>query len=495
MNFSYIFKQRLLIFLASVIVFSCSNPEQADWDKSLTTDTKEAYQEYIEKYPEGAYQQEANDKIQEFYLKEAEVADDPIAVYNNYKTAYPQGTYDQLFETIIYNYTILKNDISFFEEYVTLFPEGKYLGEFETLIYNNIINGESSLTLTDYIERFPDGVYTTTIDSLMYDSLFIKNSLQSIQQYVDLFPENPHQTELDSLKEEITYSNLLRSNSSNDFKYFINNYPETEKLAILHISGQPDNANVVVKDNKGNEFFKAAQLPIELKVIKGTNLNVSATAEKFHAYEHLYSVNEDSVQNFTFSMESANAYIYIDEFEDPTSTWAESTGNYQFVLDNNGHLVCQTRERQLQVLKNIPVNYKENFTIEIKFSISSVVAQYLSYFGILWGNEYQLKYFFISSDGHRNIGSQEDDLRSPSNENGYSRWITSFDEIGTWPLASTFNEGGYNVIKIENKNKTVSYKINGQTIFQENIKTPRDNSFGLGIGNANVIVDYIKVYK
>jgi len=493
-NLFVFFRGIMLVLFISFLVSCDNNQEKKVWEETSNTNTMESYEAYLSQFPEGTHTQEANDKIQEFYFKEAEISVDPIAVYSEYKVKYPQGTYDPSFETIIYNYTILKNEIRFFEEYARLFPDGKYLDEFEALIYTNILDGGSSLSLADYMQRFPEGKHIVEIDSILYDSLFVKLNLDDITSYNELFPQNTHQVELDSLKEEINYLNTLQSNKANDFNFFLNNFPESNKLVTLNISCTPENAKVTITDENENEFT-SLELPGEIQIIRGAKVILNFSAPKFHDLAFNYTVLEDSLQSVSQSLKSSNVYSYIDEFNNPTSSWAESKSDYQFVLDNNGHLVCQTRERQLQVLKDLPINYQKNFKVEIRFSISSIIEQYLSYYGIVWGDEYQLKYFFVSNDGHRNIGSQENNLRSPSNEFGYSRWVTSTNEINSWPLASTFNEGGYNVIIMENKNKTITYKINGQTIFQENIKTPRDNYFGFGMGNANVIVDYIKISK
>jgi hypothetical protein len=117
-----------------------------------------------------------------------------------------------------------------------------------------------------------------------------------------------------------------------------------------------------------------------------------------------------------------------------------------------------------------------------------------SYIGFIWGKSSACNYFFIADNGKYGYGKMESRYITEQNIYGYSNWFPISDASDRWFTSNNFVNAGINKIEVERKGDKYLYKLNGQTLFIDNIlNTVAGNMVGIGIGDAVVDIDFLKI--
>lgn len=131
------------------------NQEPADWKQACETDTVEAYQRYLDAYPDGQYREEARSRKRA--LEDQEPNDwrqaceaNTAASYQKYLTTYPYGRYSQEARTRIANLMrepdpwalVDKNNVEALRNFISSYPNNPHIFEAQSLI-NRIVPPDS----------------------------------------------------------------------------------------------------------------------------------------------------------------------------------------------------------------------------------------------------------------------------------------------------------------------------------------------------------------
>jgi len=94
---------------AVMLAFAGCSRQQSDWQKTRETNTAEAYEQYLKKYPSGEFTAQAQARVKELYeerdWQKARDADTPEA-YQAFLKQYPEGKWTEEARIRVENFTL-----------------------------------------------------------------------------------------------------------------------------------------------------------------------------------------------------------------------------------------------------------------------------------------------------------------------------------------------------------------------------------------------------
>ncbi len=121
-----------IIIAGITIMRHLKNKEIEIWKKAITTNTVEAYKQYLKVYPEGVYKVTA-DSLCDHALWTETLSSNTYEACQNYKIQFPTGRYiskvDSLCEEKVWQNSIKLNSVESYKEYINKYPNGKYLNK------------------------------------------------------------------------------------------------------------------------------------------------------------------------------------------------------------------------------------------------------------------------------------------------------------------------------------------------------------------------------
>lgn len=479
-----------------ILIYSCSSDKDTKlWDETVLANNLNAYENYLDNFPEGKFNVAASDSLQELLFRQAENSNAVLPIYDRYHENFPNGKYNNQFESLVYDEAILKNTQPAFEEYISRFPNGMHINEFEGILFDAIVKRESTMTFEDYLIRYPETDSIAVIEKALYDSVIILRTPESVEMYIKLFPEGSYLLQVNSELEKIYHKRAVKLNHDSAFNEFMQKFPKSDLIKKLHITSKPDNSKVIITDVHNNTI-KQLTAPETVLVIEGTSLYFACSKEEFHPDTLLYIVSQNEFQNFNFKLKTIANYLIYDKFDKSLSPFVISGKKYTFELQENDKLLCNTKEKQFQNDLKVDIDFKKDFTIAIKFKFENELPRGKNYIGITWGSEASGRYFFATIDGRLSFGEKESRYHSPENVLGYSKWNAYSGIEDTWSQASSFKANKYNILLVEKIGNSITYKLNGITFHKENIfNVPAGSNVGFGIGNTEVLLDYFMIIQ
>ncbi|MCD4664152.1 MAG: hypothetical protein K8R68_02705 [Bacteroidales bacterium] len=488
----------LLSIIFSILFLQCqtssnSNEEKSEWEKAETENTMQAYDEYLNKFPDGEFVTDAKTTIAKILIDDAKTGN-PIESFDAYVLRFPEGKNKSVFEPIIYKYVIEQDSIEFFEEYVKRFPKSKYLNDFESIIYNRIKNGKSSLSFPDFVRRFPESKYLSSMDTMLYDSAKTYKKIELYDEYVEIFKKGSFKNDIDSIFEQLLYNKAIGKNSVESFNRYLSRFKHSEHVKMVKVESSPATQQIDIID-KFDSIWKTLTTPSSFSAIEGTHIKTLILNSDYKKDELDYIVSNEEEQLISRTLKVHSTTIISEHFTETNSPWTFSTSKNKSEIANDV-LRCSVKNSQLQKLQKLDIDFKKNYEIEIRFKFTKTITSYQrSYVGIIWGEETKVKYYFISSQGRYNYGIQSP-VVSSENPNGYSGWEGYKETSDKWLKTDNYNVNDYNILKIIKIGSQIKYYINGKYVHFENDMTRFRNSWaGYGIGNVNANIDYFKILQ
>ncbi|MFX0136392.1 MAG: hypothetical protein ACFFDN_22310 [Candidatus Hodarchaeota archaeon] len=153
--------KNILISLVIIFIAGCAS-QKSMYNKAYKANTVEAFEEFIQKYPEGVYAEQAKKLIQEIEFNKAKEINS-IEAYNNYLKKYTEGEFSKEakkeIEGIEFNNAKNINTIESYENFLERYPKGFFVDGankglqsiYATKIINSIGNDKMMLI---YFEKF-----------------------------------------------------------------------------------------------------------------------------------------------------------------------------------------------------------------------------------------------------------------------------------------------------------------------------------------------------
>lgn len=477
-------------------LFACSTDNDKKlWDETVLVNTTTAYQSYLSRFPDGKYCDEANNKVQDLYLEDGKNSEDVNSVYDQYVKLYPNGKYLGEFETLIYEQAKKKNTLEAFEDYASRFPKGKYLGEVETLLYEGLTSGESSMTVGEYLVRFPESNHRGDIEQMMYDSLVMDPTVAKADTFLLYFPEGQYSENVNLMLEDLYYKNAVATNARYAMRALINKFPDSKHIRKIVFNLKPKDVALKISDDKDAVIYEGAPVDTFL-VVENTTISLNLAKPGYKSVKANYLVNKQPIQVFSKIMKPIISYVYQNDFSKSASPFVLSGKKYKFDLYDNNKLYCKSKQNQFQNIQSFDIDFGKDFVIEVKFKFINSPNYSKSYFGLLWGSDTHIRYYFATIDGRLSFGDQANNLRSTENDFGYTKWSAEGGKNDTWSVFSSFRQNEYNILRIEKSGKSYIYKLNGSVFYRDNVfSKPKGKKVGFGIGSAEVLVEYFNIQQ
>ncbi len=197
-------KSNYLVFMVLIVVLTagCATM-QSRWEKTQSTDSITAYEDFLNSYSKGEFADEARARLEDLYLQRAKNAN-TVEAYQNFLERYQKGKYAEeareLMDPLLFEAAKSENTSVAYENYINVFPEGKYVETAEKMMVNaryietietNTVNGYE-----DFLQNYPDSDYTDDILERLKDKL-LEELMQSlaeelIKKFLERFPEGKH---------------------------------------------------------------------------------------------------------------------------------------------------------------------------------------------------------------------------------------------------------------------------------------------------------------
>ena len=118
---------KILSLVLILFVFISCSPEAKDWEKAQSENTIEAYEYFLERYPESDFAPEASSKREELYFKNVE-SENTISSYEGFLKSFPKGHLNEKarlrVEELYFKNAESENTISSYEVFLERFSQG-----------------------------------------------------------------------------------------------------------------------------------------------------------------------------------------------------------------------------------------------------------------------------------------------------------------------------------------------------------------------------------
>lgn len=246
------------IFLILIgLLFSGCASVQSDWDSAQSIDNREAYLEFIEKYPNNVqYRPLALQRLETIeYEKASQLG--TIEAHQKFIEEYPRGDLAQkakaFIEKAIYEQAKEKNTISEFDKYLKEYPNGAYVSE-----VNKLRGKKAEESGWQKAKRI--------------------NTIEGYQKFLGTYPHSEFISEANNkiakIEEINNFERILRSTltlSESEFEQFVSNLPaeDSDKIVpILELRIQRD----IVKKGIGSRLVVSG---IQTKTASRSSVTIS----------------------------------------------------------------------------------------------------------------------------------------------------------------------------------------------------------------------------
>lgn len=159
------------------------------------------HEEYLQKYPDGLYLEEAKERIEELSFNIAAIENTKNAL-NGFVSKYPQGKFYQKaidsIEVLEFNVAKGENTIKSYEEFLKVHPNGKLSqaakNRIVELVFGSVKKKGTVAAYEEFIRKYPSSEYAEEarlrIDQLNYEYYRKKDTTRAYKKFVTKYPKN-----------------------------------------------------------------------------------------------------------------------------------------------------------------------------------------------------------------------------------------------------------------------------------------------------------------
>jgi len=159
------------------------------------------HEEYLQKYPNGLYVEEAKARIEELSFNIATTVNTKEA-YDSFVKRFPQGQYYQKaidsVEVLEFNIAKDENTVESYNKFLKMHPNGKLSQTARNiiggLVFSSVKETGTVAAYIKFIKKYPKSEYTEEsklrIDQLNYDRYRKKDTVKAYKKFVKKYPEN-----------------------------------------------------------------------------------------------------------------------------------------------------------------------------------------------------------------------------------------------------------------------------------------------------------------
>jgi outer membrane protein assembly factor BamD (BamD/ComL family) len=188
-SIDHLFNNSVLLFIITLLAvtsISCGNPEK-DFNKAKAENSIESLENFVNKYPESPYTEEAQKIIYDLAFNEAK-AENSIEGLEGFMNKYPESHYVEDAQKIIYdmafNEAKAENTIDAFEDYIAKYSKSGHIEEAKKgimdLAFESALSKNTDIAYNDFIKEYnPPADYIAKINEQ------IKNKQKCLQLAIE----------------------------------------------------------------------------------------------------------------------------------------------------------------------------------------------------------------------------------------------------------------------------------------------------------------------
>jgi hypothetical protein len=133
---------KLMLYVAIIFLINSCSQDKKEWKNTLEINSVQAYEEYVDKYPDSKYADSAKNRI--------------------------------------WKNTIAMESINAYEEYIDKYPDSKYADSVKNRIWKKTISIESIKAFEKYIDKYPRSAFVDSAKIRIKDLTYTRGALYAI---------------------------------------------------------------------------------------------------------------------------------------------------------------------------------------------------------------------------------------------------------------------------------------------------------------------------
>jgi hypothetical protein len=155
-----------LIVVSALLAIACADEDKKDWQEADKANTVEAFEQYVQRHPEGKYGPQARERMDDLHWQEAETAD-TVPALEQYLQRQPGGKYvaqaGERIEGLDWQEAETANTVAAYERYLDRHSDGRYVAQagerIEGLHWQEAGTANTISSYQQYLESYPSGRY------------------------------------------------------------------------------------------------------------------------------------------------------------------------------------------------------------------------------------------------------------------------------------------------------------------------------------------------
>lgn len=202
-------KRKLFVLGIVILLLVCCATEKSSWEKVKKENTRAAYENFLDKYPESSFEREAGIRLA--FLRAAEK--NTVKGYEWFLEVHSKSKdlADEArarIEQLYIDEAIKQGSITPYENFLFKYPNGNMAGsknqDLEKLYLQDIEKETSIIKLERFLKRFPRGQFSTEVLKMLEKSYFEDaESRDSVLFYNDFIKRYPDSTRVEKVRTRI----------------------------------------------------------------------------------------------------------------------------------------------------------------------------------------------------------------------------------------------------------------------------------------------------
>lgn len=246
--------KKAILIVVSILITGCAS-QKSMYYKATDTNTIEAYQKFLEKYPDGEYAANIKSKIEKLEYQMV-IESNSIDSLQNFLTKYPSSSYreeiQQKIEKLEFDEAKTINTIQGLQDFLKKYPKTKFKNEAnKSIIKLEFEEVEKISTVESYkkfSQKYPNSEFSQKSEQGIKDIEFIEAKQQNtIVAFINFFTKYNDSSYLDKItdskiKTKVKTQLVLQEITKSDFD-------KASKAFIDFLKENPEEAKTTFKNN------------------------------------------------------------------------------------------------------------------------------------------------------------------------------------------------------------------------------------------------------
>lgn len=227
-----------------VVLASTCFAQRSDWRKTKRIDTFEAYQTFLNAFPNSKYHSIAQDSLFQRAKQKNQLHSYESFILNN-----PSSKFYDIVLDSVFNIIRRENSILAFEGFIKRHPSSKYHNNVVGKIFQIVCEENSVKAYEKFIAKYPKTEFASSAIEGIFKIVSFSKSIDDLEYFVSTYPDYPDIYLAKQFLEEAYYHRALESNSIVMYEFFLNKYPNSNYYAEIRKALISSNYQIIKNSN------------------------------------------------------------------------------------------------------------------------------------------------------------------------------------------------------------------------------------------------------